>query len=194
MKNILRVLAMGGLLSVGFSPAFADSFMDQLQAAVASGNMEKVELLAATHPDQQGDIGAYLLQQASTLGATDAGKSAKLLNEAKSYIGQMNATQSQQAATEISGLLTLASGSGFETDHPDAAGDILSAIVTMSGQTNIASVSPLLETTAINAAKSFESSAPANVKSKLEQVVSLAQAQNLAPHANVNNIHIPSSQ
>lgn len=193
MNNVLKMLTVIAVLIAGAVSARADSWMDQLQAAVASGDMGKVDLLAATHTDQQGDIAAYLFQQASSVASTDAAKADKLLGEAKSYAAQMNAAQTQQAAGQISTLLTLASDSGFQSAHPDAAGDILTSIINIAAQANVAAASPTLENNAINAAKSYEASAPAGVKTKLEQVVSLAQTQSIVPHATISNVHIPSA-
>ncbi|MBV8061246.1 MAG: hypothetical protein JO126_04030 [Alphaproteobacteria bacterium] len=191
MKNILKICALSGFMAMVSFAAHADSFMDDLKAAVASGNMEKVDVLAAKNPKQQGEIAAYLLQQASADSSSDADKAAKLFKEAKSYVAQMDKEQAQQAVTEITSMLTLASSSTFETAHPDAAGDILAAAVFMTNQPSIATLAPGLNATALGDAKAYADNAPAGVKAELDDAVSLAQSQGSAPNAHHNNQHIP---
>ncbi len=182
-------------LFVSFSvQASASAVTDSIQAAIAAGNFEKINQIAAANPAAQGEIAMYLLQQAQAKIATNPTLAAKIFAAAAPFVGQIPAKQSAQAAQIIASVVGTASGKGFGAASPCPAGDILAAAIGMTAQPNISSQNASLHGQTLANANGLLEQSPQCAGSTLQSVVSLAQTPGVAPTIFNIGAHAPSAE
>jgi hypothetical protein len=193
MKKL--VLAALFVIFVSLSAqASASAVTNSVQAAIASGNFEQIEAIAAANPAAQGEIAMYLLQQSSSKIASNPALAAKIFAAATPYVAQVPANQSGKAAGLIASVVQAAGSEGFSAKNPDAASDIFAAGLNMSSQPNIIAQSPGLHDTTLASASSFVDKNPQYAKGDLKSAVSLAQSPGVRPTINNIGAQTPSAQ
>jgi hypothetical protein len=199
MKKIL-VQVVFALLIFAAPPAFAASITEQVQAAIAAGNYDQINTIAAGNPASQGDIAMYLLSQAQSKVGTNPTLAARLFSAAVPFVSEIPAGQSASAASTIQFMANTASGSDFQSQNPCPATDIFTAAISMSNQSNIKAANGGLNASVMAAASSFVSSDSEGQQcdsdnKKLQQLVSLAVTPtNTPPTTSTINAIIPSAE
>jgi opacity protein-like surface antigen len=136
MKKLLIALTVAAVPLFGASAAHAATVIQQVQAAVQSGNYEQIDVIAAKNPEDQGDIAMYLLQQSQNSALSEQVR-IKLFTAAAPFGSQIPTEDATEAATLISNMLTLSGNPNFQKDHPKEAANIIATALSLSNQPNI---------------------------------------------------------
>lgn len=181
-------------LFVSFSiQASASAVTDSVQAAIAAGNFEKVNQIAAANPTAQGEIAMYLLQQAQAKITTNPALAAKIFTAAGPLVGQIPEKQSAQAAQLIASIVGTANGKGFQTASPCPASDIFAAALGMTNQPNILSQNASLHGQTVADASGLNAQNPQCDGSKLAAQLAVFQGATTPTTFNLG-AHAPSAQ
>ncbi|MDX1921901.1 MAG: hypothetical protein SFW65_02060 [Alphaproteobacteria bacterium] len=189
MKKLI-LSALFALFTTFAVQASASAVTDSVQAAIAAGNFEKINQIAAANPGAQGEIALYLLQQAQSKIATNPTLAAKLFTAAGPFVGQIPESQSKQAATIIAALVNIANGKGFQAASPCPASDIFAAALGMTEQTNISTQNAGLHGQTVSNANGLMAQNPQCEGDKLAAL--LAVTQGTTPTVNTLGAHAPS--
>ncbi|MBI3419290.1 MAG: hypothetical protein HY053_04065, partial [Proteobacteria bacterium] len=147
MKKFIFAAALVALLGTSL-PAMAAPWSSALQAAVNSGNTGQINAIAAAHPDAQGEMALFLLQQVAALLATKPELAAKIFAATGPFVPQVPAGQSPSAADILIKIIQTAKDSGFQQKDCRGALTILGAALSMSSMPNIVVASPNLHAVA----------------------------------------------
>ncbi len=191
MKKILLVIA-GIMLFAAASPALAKT-LDDIQAAIKSGDLSKINIIAAKNPSDQGDIAMYLLEQSQNASLSQDLR-VKLYDAVAPFAGQIALSDATQASSIAKVMLNMANDPGFQKAHPKQAAAILATTLTISDQANILTVDPNLHDLAVADAKEYTENYPGEVDKRLQDEVDLALQIGLPPPLGARGIVNPSRE
>lgn len=189
MKKLLIVLTVMALpLIGGASQAQAATVIQQVQAAINSGNFQQIDVIAAKNPEDQGDIAMYLLQQSQNSSLSQSTR-IKLFEAAAPFGNQIPTEDANQAAALIAAMLNLSGDPNFQKDHPKEAAGIIAAALSLSDQPNILSSNQGLHNVALAQANDLPGGADDQA---LKDQVDLAYQIGLSPPIGPRGIINPS--
>ncbi len=189
MKKLI-LSALFALFATFAVHASASAITDSVQSAIAAGNFEKINAIAAANPGAQGEIAMYLLQQAQSKVTTNPTLAAKIFTAAGPFVGQIPEGQSKQASSIIASLVNTANGKGFQAATPCPASDIFAAALGMTDQPNISQQNAGLHGQTVANANGLMAQNPQCDGSKLAAL--LAVTQGTAPTVTTLGAHVPS--
>lgn len=179
------------------TPVSAASWTAAVAAALNSGDMTQIDIIAAENPTQQGDIAMFLLQQAKAKMTSNPALAAKIFAAAAAYVPQIpsaNVCGNASAVQIIKDVLSSVSSASFQSGQVEAAGSVIAAAVQMSTAPNVATCAGDLNELALAAADQFLTNNP-QAPLKVKQLVSLAQTQGGgAPTVGVQGAGVPSGE
>jgi hypothetical protein len=184
------------LVTIFAAPVFAapapTGWQNDIDAAVKYSNYKQIDVIAASHPEAQGEIAVYLLQQSRSY-RNDPEKEVRLFKAATPFVSRINAANVRPASEVIADMTQLASDPTFQSRNPQGAADIYLYALNMSGQPNVVAYDPNLHSEVLEAANDFIKSHPQDSDKKLLDQVSLAQAGG-APETTPRGIINPSAE
>ncbi len=171
-----KLLLISFILSLGVNAsALAADWRNDIQEAVKYSNYNRINVIAASNPDAQGEIALFLLQKAQESKASPD-QDVKLFAAATPFVGRIPAADASKASDVVRAHLELAANPDFQKKYPRQAGDIFVHALYMSGQPNIVAYDPTLHAEVLEAANDFIKRSPSDADKKLLEEISLAQA------------------
>ena len=175
MKKLLALITLTSLLGASVAAHAAAEWNDQIVSAIKAGNFNQINIIAASHPESQGAIALFLLEQ-SQEHKNNPELEVKIFNAATPFVGRIQAADAGRAGDIIRAELKFANDPGVQKNNPNAAGDIYLAALRMSNQPNVVAYDPTLHSEVLEAADDFVKTHPQDADKKLLEEVSLAEA------------------
>jgi len=198
-----RLLEMASLAETGGAPPPAargvvqpspasGGVTESLNAAIANGNFNQINVIGASHPGEQGAIAVHLLQQSQTFGNQPT-REVRVFAAATPFVGRIPPSDAGTASEIIGAMLKLAEDKNFQNAHPREAADIFLNALNMSSQPNIVAYEPNLHAEVLEAANDFIKEHPQDADKRLKEEVSLAEAGG-APETPPKGVINPSAE
>lgn len=191
MKKLLMTITLTLVSFLGASMARAADWQDGIHAAIQNNNFNQINIIAASHPEAQGAIALYLLEQSQTY-KNNPELEVKIFKAATPFVGRLPAADVAAADEIIAGMLTLAADKNFQQRNPQEASAIFLNALVMSSQPNVVANDPTLHSEVLEAADDFVKENPADADKKLLEEVSLAEAggaPSVTPNGTLNPSH-----
>jgi hypothetical protein len=175
MKKLSALIIMLSWLTIGTAHAVTGEWSSQVIGAIDHGNFNQINVIAASHPEAQGEIAMYLLKLSQDRKySTD--QQVKIFTAATPFVGRIPASETSQAGEIIRAQLKFADDPGVQRSKPNDAGTVFLTALLMSSQPNLVANDPTLHSEVLEAADDFVKSHPNDADKKLVEEVSLAQA------------------
>jgi hypothetical protein len=192
MKKLSALLIFVFLLSAGAAAhALEGEWSEQIIGAIKNGNYNQINIIAASHPEAQGAIALFLLNESQKY-KNNSDQEVKIFKAATPFVGRIPASDTEQADQIIGAMLKFASDPGVQRNSPRDAGDVFLTAMFMSNQPNMVAYDPNLHSEVLEAADDFVKGHPQDADKKLIDEVSLAQAGG-APESTPRGVINPSS-
>ncbi len=187
MKKFYLVIATVILISA--APVSAADWKSDTQAAITSGNLAEINVIAANNPSAQGAIAMMLLKQAQSQVNTRPADAIKMFNAAALFASQISLSDGPAAGNVVNTMLVLASGADFQKKNARDAGDIFKAALAISDEPNIIVTNPTLHNRVLANATDFMNDNPfvdSGVKEQVNLALQIGSPPPLGPHGVIN--------
>jgi len=176
MKKSLLAAALILVSAIAASAtAHAADVNGEIQVAIKRNDFNRINVIAASHPDQQGAIALFLLQESQKY-KNNPDLEVKIFDAATPFVGRIPPANVATADEVITGMLAVAANQDFQKRNPKGASDIFVNALVMSSQPNVVANDPTLHSEVLEAADDFVKKSPADADKRLLDEVNLAEA------------------
>jgi len=191
MKKLLALITLITLLAASGAAFAAAEWNEQIVGAIKNGNFNQINIIAASHPESQGEIALFLLEQSQKY-KDNTQLEVKVFTAATPFVGRIPPAEANKAADVVRAMLNYASNPAVQKSDPRDAGNVYLVALRMSSQPNIVAYDPNLHSEVLEAANEFVKSHAEDADKKLLEEIDLAQAGG-APEVTPRGVINPSA-